>query len=122
MRTWILVADSHCGRIFAQDARAGPLHAIVDFFNPMRDSAGAGWSLPARRPALERFGRQLLRALVAAHQQRAFERLVLVAPPVFLRVLRGLLGVELRACLSATVERNLTELDAADLSRYLAST
>jgi len=51
-----------------------------------------------------------------------FDHLVLVAPPHCLGMLKNELTVELEKHLMATVDKDLTNIDAADLSNRLGDT
>lgn len=68
---------------------------------------------------IEKFARRIGDELRRAHGAGRFDRLVLMAPPAFLGRLRRALPPELRACLAATVIKDLVNQPDADIQHYL---
>jgi protein required for attachment to host cells len=70
----------------------------------------------------ERFAQHLGKYLDAAIAKRQVDYLVLVAPPHFLGILKGSLGRQAAKHLRATVDKDLSTLDAAELRERLVDT
>lgn len=73
---------------------------------------------PARHEA-ETFARSLAAALTEGRNAHAFERLVLVAEPRFLGLLRGALDAPTAAMVLGSVNHALTDAPTADLLAHL---
>ena len=137
--TWILVADRAHARILDVGPDGG-LRELACFANP--EGRAAARDLEADRPprvhesvggarhAIEphtstrdktatRFARVLRDALGDGHEKQSFERLVLVAPPRFLGVLRGALDKPLLDCVVDEIGHDLTGLALQDLRKHL---
>lgn len=139
--TWILVADSSAARIFATDVPEGPLSEVEAFAHPEGrmpereltsdlpgrafDSAGQGRHIMEsevgpRQQAVVDFSILLAKRLERARVQREVERLVLVAPPDFLGLLRKALGTEVRRLVAREIDRNLVRLPPKEIRERLA--
>jgi protein required for attachment to host cells len=70
----------------------------------------------------QRFAERLADFLEEAIANRRFDDLVLVAPPHFLGVLRGALGAQSTKRLRASVDKDLSMLDAPDVRQRLLPT
>lgn len=138
--TWILVADSGAARIFGTDDPTGPLTELEAMTHPEGrmlareltsdlpgrafDSAGQGRHImesevgPRQQAAIE-FANFLARRLDRARVQRECERLVLIAPPDFLGLLRKAIGAELRRLVMLELDRNLVKLPPKELRERL---
>lgn len=128
----ILVAESARARLFASDGRRSSLSEVEDLTHsesrlqaseltsdlPGRvfDSAGQGRHAmeeavdPKRREA-EAFAKLLADRLESSRRAGEFERLVLVAAPRFLGMLRGNLSDPTRDCIAREVSKNLVRED-----------
>lgn len=69
---------------------------------------------------VEKFARRIADELRRAHAAGRFDRLVLVAAPAFLGRLRRVLPAEVRACVAATVTKDMIGQDF-DPARFLTS-
>ena len=110
MKTWILVADSARARIFEIGAQDGQLFEVGGYANPEAHTkpSDTGYDKPPRaqesvggarhaiephtdphdKPA-EKFAHGLAEILEHGRVEHAYTRLLLVAPPRFLGMLRG---------------------------------
>ena len=135
--TWILVADRGRARIFARDRRGRLVEhgdficcdgrlAPRDAFSDRPGRFGAG-PRPGRgdprsdwiRETSDRFALQLGEVLVQALRLGRFDRLVLVAAPQMLGVLRDKLPQGVLEHVSEEIARDYTLLSPHDLSRRL---
>jgi protein required for attachment to host cells len=143
-KVWILVCDAAKARFF--EIREGdPAWHSVDLLlhQESRDKAselvgGASGSrsslggsvhhnalAPASSPKdveKDRFAHTLATALDVALRSARFQKLVLVAPPHFLGLLRKELTSELEKHVMATVDKDLNDLDVHALSERLRDT
>jgi protein required for attachment to host cells len=140
--TWILVSDTSRAKLFSAENRADDWALVKDFEHPegrefskdirpssppgrMQKSKGVG-SRSAVEPhtwpkeaEAERFAEQLAKYLDEALGKRAFDALVLVAPPHFLGMLHGTLGKQTAKHLKATVDKDLAMFDSAEIRERL---
>ncbi|HEY9219231.1 MAG TPA: host attachment protein [Phenylobacterium sp.] len=113
--TWVVAADGSRARVFEERLRHGPLHEIEHLSLHIReedrphggrhgatvhDRSGpgrhSGFDAPPAEEAERRFLRRVAQQLDQAAQEGAFERLVLMAPPRALGVLRQALSANCR--------------------------
>lgn len=105
--TWIIVADGEGARVFEERSRLGPLserpdlaevshedrHATTGHMGTVTDRSGQGrhgvGDVDPAAKAEHKFLGALAKRLDAAALAGAFERLVIIAPPDALGVLRG---------------------------------
>jgi len=76
---------------------------------------------PPKAVEAERFARELTSLLHEGLGRHDYDRLVLVAPPHFLGLLRECASVPVREAITASVGRNWTSVAAADLPARLAA-
>jgi protein required for attachment to host cells len=74
----------------------------------------------ARTHAIEHFARELAHDLGHAFRKGAFDKLVLVAPPRFLGILRSCLDPQLERVIRGTVSKDLPRADPRELAKHLA--
>jgi len=138
--TWFLVADSSRARLYEVEKRNAPFVEVEAFEHPegrlhegdlVSDRPGSdGGSLGQGRRVLDdkvsareqediRFATQLAERLEAARKAGDLDRLVLVAPPAFLGLLRDKLGKEVMARVSNQVDKNLVQQPPEVLREYL---
>ncbi len=136
MRRWIVISDASRARIFATDDRAVPFHLIDSFEHPQSRSrvrdlmADANGRKPMGAPLLghaggsarpgvapdtdpkwveaQKFARELAARLEAGLHQRAYDHLVVAAPPQFLGLLRHTLSEQVKAHLELSLDKDLT--------------
>lgn len=137
MLTWILVADEARARVFEDDGTGAALverHSLIhaegrqhgrDVFadRKPRTQESAGSARHAIEPHTDpedveagRFARELAHLLEQARHARQFERLLLVAPPHFLGVLRRTIGDGVAALVVGSMSKDLTH-EPADVIR-----
>jgi protein required for attachment to host cells len=143
MTTWILVSDVSRAKLFSAERRDEVLSLVKEFEHPeghkfsrdirpsgppghMQQSHGPGGRRSSMEPhkwpkeaEAERFAEQLGHYLEEAIGKHQFDALVLVAPPHFLGILHGTLGRQTAKHLQATVDKDLSMLDAAELRQRL---
>ena len=137
---WVLVADSSRARIFAADTPKGPLQELETLAHPQSrlherdlttdlpgrtfDSAGQGRhameqkTSPKHEEAIS-FARQISEQLDSARIAGKFGKLMLVAAPAFLGLLREHLSAETMKQVTAQLDKDFTTLDAAALRNRL---
>jgi protein required for attachment to host cells len=137
---WVLVADAARARLFQVEQPQQNLSAAlgqeligsnlrsreIASDRPGRtfDSGGEGRHAkepptdPARH-AQEEFARDVVRLLDEKRESRAFERLIVVAPPQFLGDLRAAMSQQLQASVAAEVAKDLSKLPLHDLQDHL---
>jgi protein required for attachment to host cells len=137
---WILVADSSEARIYsARNLRselelvdrltheASRLHArelgsdvpgrVHDRFGPGRHSLDQGQQL--KHTEKQRFAREIAARLAEAQQQGKFDRLVVMAGPEFLGILRACLDKSVAETVIAEVSKDLVAHDVAAIRTHL---
>ncbi len=128
MTTWVVVADSSRGRIYAQDRHGGALREMFDLVHPGarlqreeltsdrpgRHTGAFGQGshvFDARTEAKEHeaevFAREIATRLEAGRTGGQFEELVLMAPPELLGTLRERLGDALRRLVVREISKDL---------------
>ena len=143
MTAWILVSDASRAKLFSAEVREDDWSLVKAFEHPegremSREIEATsppgrgqqGGSQGGRRTSLEprtwpkeaevqRFAQQLSGYLEEATTNRSFDYLVLVAPPHFLGKLKDALGRQAARHLRATIDKDLSMLDATDLRERL---
>lgn len=136
--TWIVAADGARARVFEERVRGGALHELAaqalhieEADRPrarahsatVHERTGPGRHAASDAdPAQEaeaRFLRRVVDALEAAAQANAFDRLVLIAPPTALGVLRASLPPGLRSRLETSNAHNRTHANASEMRGHL---
>jgi protein required for attachment to host cells len=138
--TWILVADRARARLFELNDPRQPLSELDAWMNPdgrapvsemVRDQRGRSFDRfgegrhgnePSTHPkekSAERFARELQATLEQGRVEHRFEHLVLMAPPPFLGTLNQVLGTQLHSRVTASIDKDLTQLSAEELRDYL---
>lgn len=129
-QTWIVVADSARARIFSSERRDRGWELVEAIEHP--EGRAHTPELVTEMPALERgelpkeheakvFARQLARRLEAALHRREFQRLVLVAPPELMGLLRKSLSPQVSAVIADEITKDLSQLRQDDLEGRIAS-
>lgn len=140
-RTWILVAESSRAKLYFAESRKSPLVEIEDFIHPESrlherelvtdkqgrhgDDAGKGrhgveQKISPRRTEQEAFARTLAQRLEAGYNEKAFDRLVLVAPPAFLGLLRDTLSDEVLQHVTEEIDKHLVQQPAHVVREHLS--
>ncbi len=138
--TWILVAERSRARIFTLQNRVAPLQELESLVHPqsrlkeselVSDHAGklsdkgqpgthaAPSATSAKEKEAELFARQLCQRLEQGRAQQQLERLVVIAAPDFLGLLRQQMGAALRALVVAELDKNLATASAEQIRSHL---
>ncbi len=138
--TWIVVADGARAHIVKNEGPGKGLAAVMahDFAAPHPPSRDFGADKPGRvfessngsrhsvEPRIDfhtyektRFAKDISEVLEKAAARKAYDRLVLVAPPKTLGVLRNALGPESRSRIRGELGKDLTHLGIRELSGHL---
>ena len=140
--TWILVSNASRARLFSVPRKGQAWTLVRELEHPesrlkgqdimsdapgrVQQSFGAG-SRPAMEPTTppkeveaERFALELANVLDDGHGQNAYARLVLVAPPQFLGLLRKSIGNQVAKRVTASLDKDLTEVKDIDLPERIA--
>ena len=141
--TWLLVCDASRARLFSFDPKKDALSAVDRIDNPagrartheivsdkpgqVRQSGRKGQLAAMAAPTdpadveMQRFARRLGKLLEKGFDDHRFGRLVLVAPPRFLGLLRDELSAPVARCVHETVDKSLVTLEERDLLKRLRS-
>ncbi len=138
--TWFLVADSSRAKLYDVEKRTAPFVEIEDFIHPegrlhegdlVSDRPGSdGGSVGQGRRVFDdqtsareqediRFAATLAERLEKARNDGNLQRLVLVAPPAFLGLLRDKLSKEVMSHVSKQIDKNLVQQPPEVLRDYL---
>lgn len=138
-RTWVVVADQSLARIFAAEGATGPLLELESLPHPEgraherdltedrpgRVIARGGLGLHSmeddgrRDASTEAFAKEIAERLEAARAEGRLERLVLVAPPAMLGILRQQLSASIQALVTCEIHKELVGFDAAGIRSHL---
>jgi len=140
--TWILIADGAHARLFANRGPGKGIEAVEGGVisgdhradhELVRDSAGRTFEsvgdtrhaiTPKTDPHRELkrdFARQLAELLDRSYAAKAFDRLVLVAPPTALGDLRAALSDHLKPHIYAELDKDLVKTPTAELPGHLGA-
>lgn len=138
--TWILTANRSGATLFEGDEKGKAIHRLQDIPHPKGrlqnkeidadkpgrafDSIGQGrhGMGTAHEPTEEvaiQFARILAELLSKGRTTHAYEKLILVAEPKFLGLLRAALDSHTAALVVKTVNKDLPEVSEKDLANYL---
>jgi protein required for attachment to host cells len=139
-RTWILIADGARARIVENDGPGRGVHALAgmtfasdhpathDIVDDRegRTHASVGQARSAidahqdpHRELKRAFARSLADTLARGAKQKAFDRVVLVAPPVTLGDLRACLDELVKGRIAGELAHDLTKIPNDDVPRHL---
>jgi len=138
--TWILVADSSRARIFTAATPSAPLEELEDLTHPEsreheqdlvtdlpgkhRNDTGIGAhgfqdEVEPKEQETINFAKYLARHLDDNRKKNRFQRLILVAAPSFLGLLRNELPDTTRKTVIYTLDKNLTQHTPEDIRAHL---
>ena len=134
--TWILVADSSRAKLFSVDKARAPLQEIEHFSHPAcraknqdltSDRQGRSsdnlrmmdYDVDPKRQEAMTFAKQLTAHLRSGRHQGSFRKLYIAAAPTFLGILRDKLDPQTAQLVAAEVNKDLTQLNAAEIRRHL---
>ena len=140
--TWILIGDAARARLFATHGVAAPWQLVQAYVHPMsmakigeimadkagrvQQSTGGGMRsaadprTEAKEVEAQHFAQELGGVLADGHARNKYKRLVLVAPPHFLGLLRKVLSDPVSKAVVASVGKDLAEIPDHELPRRLA--
>jgi protein required for attachment to host cells len=137
---WVAVADSARARLFATRNALGPLEELETLVNPEaripqrelvsdapgrsfrsvgRQRASMSSEVNAKQQDTLAFARQIAERLNEARVRGEYHKLVLVAAPAFLGVLREQLDKHVLELVCSTLDKDLTQLRADELRARL---
>jgi protein required for attachment to host cells len=140
MTTWVVVVDSSRGKIYVQDKHSNELQERVDLIHPgarMRgekltsDRAGRHTGAfgqgshvfdsrtEAKEHEAEIFAKEIAERLETGRTSGQFQKLVLMAPPAFLGVLREQLGDEVRKLVVEEIAKDLVTHTVDEVREHL---
>jgi len=131
VRTWIVLADAATARIYQPQADGRDWTPIAELNHPesrakeselgrdkpgrVKQSGGSRAAMerptPRKEVEIEKFARQIVKTLDDALLRKAYDHLVLAAPPELVGVLRKLLPRRVEDRIAATVEKDYVHLD-----------
>jgi len=140
-KTWILVAHRSGARLFETDGPGKGLRAVRVIANPegklkthditsdrpgrTSDSQGTHHSYgkelhDPKEHVAQKFSRQLAGVLNDGRNQHCYDQLILVADPRFLGELRAALDHATAALVTATLNKDLVNVDDHDIPQHLS--
>src|SRR5437764_15038631 len=125
-RTWIVLADAASARLYEAGEVPGNWALVAELQHPesrardselgtdkpgrVKQSKGSRSAMepptPPKKVAVQKFARQVAKALEDGLLKKAYERLILVAPSAFLGVLRSELGDRVGGRIAAVVDKD----------------
>lgn len=142
VQTWVLVAESSRAKLYAANTRRGPLVELDSFVHPegrmhegdlVSDRPGSdGGSVgqgrhvvddrtTARRYENISFAKEIAGNLEQARIKGAFDKLILIAPPAFLGLLRENLSKEIMDRVTDQIDKNLVQQPAQVVRDYVVN-
>ena len=139
-RTWVLVADSTRARIFSADRPLGSIEEIETLAHPEGrvheqqitsdlpgrsfDSGGQGRhamssTVDPKRQGIIDFAKRIGDHLEAARVRGNFERLIIIAAPMFLGLIRDNLSNNTIKHVIKEINKNLAQFDAKEIRQHL---
>lgn len=137
--TWLLVADNTHARIFMADTLSSKLEELEDLTHtegrlhdremttdlPGRiksaDGSGHAFEQPTdpKKHESNNFAHRLAQRLEEAHNANKFARLMIIAEPSFLGLLRNCLPELIKKKVCFELDKNITLQSAADIRKHL---
>ena len=137
--TWVVVCDASRARVFHVGPRRDQWQLVRELEHPegrakgrdlVADRPGRKQSGSALRPVMEyptgpheveseKFARALARVLESGLAEHAYERLILVAPPHFLGLLRSALHENVAKQVQLSIDKDYAALDPSQLADRL---
>lgn len=135
--TWVLVADGGRARVLASRGPGKGFDVVIERSADLQRTSELGTERPGRsfesattahhayeapdyhRAQEQAFLQAMARELDAERKGRRFDKLVVVAPPVALGMLRKALGRALREIVGAEIDKDLTKVGLHELPAHL---
>ena len=139
-RTWIVVAESSRARVYEANGRKSPLLEVEALVHPegrlhegdlVSDRAGSDSGsfgqgrhmfsdkTSARDQEHIDFARELTDCLESARNRKAFDKLILAAPPAFLGLLRDKFSKPLMGMVTKQIDKNLVQQPEAVIRQHM---
>ena len=134
-KTWVLVADRSRARLFSIAKPKGSLAELEDLVHPEAraherdltsdrpgrspDHNALGTAHSARDEQAHEFAREITQRLERGRVHGEFERLVVVAAPDLLGMLRKTMNTNLSKLVSLEIDKNVTQQTPADIRKLL---
>jgi len=134
-KTWVVVADRSRARIFSVATPRGPLNELEDLVHPearaherdltsdrpgrSSDQHVLGTPHSARDQQAHEFAREIAERLEHGRVGAQFERLVVVAAPDLLGMLRKTMNSHVTKMVVREMDKNVTQQSAADIRKRL---
>ncbi len=120
VRTWIVLADAATARIYQPQADGRDWTPIAELNHPesRAKESELGRDKPGRvkqSGGSRKFARQIVKTLDDALLRKAYDHLILAAPPELVGVLRKLLPRRVEDRIAATVEKDYVHLDPPEV-------
>lgn len=137
---WVVVAESSRARIFEMEGSGAPLRELSDLLNPearaherdlVSDRQGRAFdskgharhamepeTSPGKRSAQD-FAHELAERIETARARGQFERLLLLAAPEFLGMLRKNLSHQTRQLIEREIHKNCVREDESAIRRHM---
>lgn len=139
--TWALLADSSRGLLYSNPGKGKSWSLVKEYAHPasrvsegglttdkagrMHASGANGARSAMQSPTspkeveAEHFAHELAEALHAGHGQQSYKRIVLVAPPHFLGLLRKTLNATVSKLIGASADKDYMHLSEKDIHMHL---
>lgn len=120
-KTWVLVANGSLARIF--DFSKGCLTELKVLIHPatrLHAHATEKHAITVHHESQD-FAKEVLGYLNLEHRTKHFEQLHVIAPPVFLGVLRNKLHRELQKSVGIEISKNLVSESREQIGNYLSA-
>ncbi len=139
--TWVLIAGSSRGLLYSTPGKGEPWSLVKEYSHPdsrisegglTTDHAGrthgsmAGGARSAmqsrtspKEVEFEHFAQELAGVLHDGHGQQAYSRIVLVAPPHFLGMLRNMINPTVSKLIAATLDKDYLHLSEKEMHRHV---
>jgi protein required for attachment to host cells len=134
-KTWVVVADRSRARIFSVATPKGPLLEIESLVHPetraherdltsdrpgrSSDRHALGNANSARDQQAQEFAREIAERLEDGRVHGQFEKLILIAGPDPLGLLRKAMHAPLSKLVVQTIDKNVTQQGAAEIRKLL---
>ena len=139
--TWVLVADSSRGLLYSAPGKGGSWSLVKEYTHPASRVTDGGLTTdqPGRTHAsgingarssmqsktspkeveVEHFAHELAKVLHDGHGQQAYDRIVLVAPPHFLGLLRRTINDTVSKLIGASLGKDYMHLSEKDIHKHV---
>jgi protein required for attachment to host cells len=138
--TWIVVADNSRARIFTAETSSSPLEEIEDMAHAegrlhdreitedlpgkIKNAGGIGghaFEQPTdpKKHEASNFAHRIVHYLEDAHNANRFSRLLVIAEPTMLGLLRKEMPEQIKRQITFELDKSITSLNAVDIRKHL---